>query len=79
VPEEKSVVFSAVNPVASNLLPSALRDKLGGLLANVQPLHATVWRKDVLLIILPYFQINVFILEQLSALIIPRLYRRPDV
>ena len=60
VHEEKSVFLSAVNPVSSNLLPSALRDKLGGFLASVQPLHATVWRKDVLSIILPYFQMYLF-------------------
>lgn len=75
VHEEKSVFFSVINLVSSGLLPSALRDKLGGLLASMQPLHATVWRKDVLSIILPYFHINVLILEPLAELIIQRLYR----
>lgn len=56
------------------LLPSALRDEPGGHLASTQPPRAAVWGWDVLSIVLPHFQINVFILEPLSELILQRLY-----
>jgi len=61
---------NAANPVATSLLPPALRDKLNRLLASMCPLRATVCGKDILVIILPYFQTKVCIVQPTCELCI---------